>query len=241
MKRTFPGLVALFLLAFVPVAHGQAVSVGADLMSRYIWRGYDFGESFSIQPTLAFSAGSFAVGSWAAYSISADGSGANEHDLYASYTLGPVSVGVTDYYFPAPGGAAFFNYDAYSNGPDGDFGTDDDVSGGHWIEPFVSYSGPEAFPVSLYAAAFVHNDPDHSVYLQADYPFEIDGVALGLTLGAVPMESAFYGTTGPAVVNLGLSATKSVPITDTFSLPVSVAYILNPDAERTYLVFGISF
>lgn len=239
MKRTILGLLALALS--VPLAHGQAVSLGADLMSRYIWRGYDFGESFSVQPALEFSSGGFAVGSWAAYSISADGSGANEHDLYVSYTAGPLSFGVTDYYFPAPGGAAFFDYDAYDDGPDGVAGTDDDIAGGHWIEPFVSYSGPAAFPISLYAAAFVHNDPDRSVYLQADYPFAIDGVDLSLTLGAVPMASAFYGTSGPALVNVGLSATRSVPITDTFALPVSVAYILNPDAERTYLVFGISF
>ena len=43
-------------------------------------------------------------------------------------------------------------------------------------------------------------------------------------------------------MNLGLSATKAVTLSEQFALPVSVAYILNPDQERSFLVigFGIS-
>ena len=95
--------------------------------------------------------------------------------------------------------------------------------------------------MTLYGAAFVHNDPDRSVYLQASLPLQVDGVALGLTAGAVTAESAFYGTDGFALVNLGLAASKDIPLTDRFALPVSVAYVLNPDAERSYLIFGLSF
>ena len=161
-----------------------------------------------------------------------EGSGANEHDLWISYTVasessGSFSLGVTDYYFPAPGGLGFFDFSG-------------DGEGAHWIEPFASYSGPEAFPISLYGAMFVHNDPDNSLYLEASYPFQTEEVELGLTVGAVTSESAFYGTEGFALINVGLSATRSVPLTERFSIPVSVSYILNPDAERTFLVFGVS-
>ena len=231
----FSALTLLFCIAPGAVL-AQSVAIGADVASRYVWRGYDFGESFSVQPTLEYTQGPVSVGSWASYSISADGSGANEHDLYLSVVAGPVSLGVTDYYFPTPPDllgedattAEFFNFDGGGNGA-------------HYVEPFVSYQGPGSFPIALYAAAFVYNDPDHSVYLEASYPFVIDGVDLGVTLGAVPLESSFYGTDGFSIVNIGLSASKAVSITESFALPLSVSYILNPDMERTYLVFGISF
>ena len=220
------------LLAFSSTASAQ-VSVGSDLVSRYVWRGYDFGESFSIQPSIAYSTSGFTVGSWASYSISADGAGANEHDLYVSYARGPVEVGLTDYFFPAPPGpngvpetASFFNYD---NG-----------EGAHTLEPYVAFSGTSGFPVQLYAALLAYNDPDNSVYLEASYAFSVDDVDLGATVGFVPMESAFYLTDGPSFVNLGVSASKAIEITDTFSVPVSVQYVLNPEMERTFLVFGLS-
>lgn len=231
LLRTFSLL--LGLLALSSTASAQ-VHVGSDLVSRYVWRGYDFGESFSIQPSIAYTRGGFTVGSWASYSISADGSGANEHDLYVSYARGPFEVGLTDYFFPAPSGpggvpenARFFNYDS-----DGD--------GAHILEPYVTLSGPERFPLQLYAAVLAYNEPDLSIYLEAAYAFPVDGVDLCATVGFVPMESAFYLTDGPSFVNLGLSASKAVEVTDTFLMPVSVQYVLNPETERTFLVFGLS-
>jgi len=231
-------LCALFLTPglLVPGAlSAQSFSLGTDVVSRYIWRGTDFGESVSLQPSLAFSAGGFEVGTWASYSVSFDGAGANEHDLWIGYTIdtgneSSFSFGVTDYYFPAPDTAYnFFNYSG-------------DGEGAHWIEPYVGYTGPASFPLTLYGTLFAHNDPDNSIYLEASYPFRVDGVELGLTAGAVANESAFYGTEGFAFVNLGLSATKEISFSEQFTVPVSVAYILNPDQERSFLVvgFGIS-
>lgn len=211
------------------------VSLGADVVSRYVWRGLDFGESLSIQPALEYSAGPLTVGTWASYSVAADGAGANEHDLYLSVSQGPFSVGITDYYFPggmlvANGGtlgvaaadAPFFDSDS------------------HILEPFVSFGGTESFPISLYAAMNVYNDDDNSAYLEASYGFVVEDVELALTVGGVPAESAAYGVDGAALTNVGLSAGKSISITDDFSLPVGVSYIINPYLERTYLVFGLS-
>lgn len=219
-------------------ALAQRFNLGADIVSRYVWRGTDFGESVSIQPTLSFSSGGFEIGSWASYATSPDAAGVNEHDLWVGYSLntpgGSFSVGVTDYYFPAP-------FDALARDPSTEFfNFDGGGHGAHWIEPYVSYTGPSPLPVSLLAALMAHNDPDRSLYLEAAMPFAVDGTDLGLTFGVVPMESAFYGTTGAALVNVGLSASRAIPIIDTFSIPLNVAYILNPDAERSFLVFGLS-
>ncbi len=234
MRFKFGALLLGLPLAMAPSLFGQSFSLGTDIVSRYIWRGTDFGESASFQPTLAFSAGGLEIGTWASYSISANGAGANEHDLWIGYTVdtgsaGAFSFGVTDYYFPSPDGSDFFDFSG-------------DGEGSHWIEPYASYSGPASFPITLYGGIFAHNDPDHSVYLEASFPFKADGVALGLTAGVVTGESVLYGTDGFALVNLGLSATREITISEQFALPVSVAYILNPDQERSFLVigFGIS-
>ena len=215
-----------------PLSATAQFGIGADVVSRYVWRGTDFGESASFQPSLAYSAGGFEIGTWASYSVSADGAGGNEHDLYASYSIdlsgeSSIGLGITDYYFPSPDGAAWSNFDG-------------DGEGAHWIELMASYTGPSSFPVSLTGFFMVHNDPDNSLYVEASYPFAAGGVDLGLTLGMVAGESGFYAVEGFSLINLGLSASKDLPITDAFSLPVNVSYILNPTHERSFLVFGIS-
>ncbi len=168
------------------------------------------------------------MGTWASYAITSVGASANEHDLYVSVSLGALSVGVTDYYFPAPGGAKFFNFDGGGKGA-------------HYLEPFIQLNGPAHAPFILFVGLLAYNDPDHSIYLEGQFPFEVNGVAMEVTVGAVAGKSAFYNTGGTALVNLGLSATRVIPITETFSLPVFVRYILNPNprVERSYLVFGL--
>ena len=75
------------------------------------------------------------------------------------------------------------------------------------------------------------------------------GVDLSGTIGAVfsidPPDgtsgSAFYGTEDAfSVTQIALAAAKEIPITEQFALPIFVQYILNPSAERTFLVFGVS-
>ena len=214
--------------AFAGPAGGQSVSIGADVMSRYVWRGADFGESLSLQPALAFGVGGLELGAWGSYSISASGADANENDLYATYTIetssgASLSLGVTDYYFPAPGAEGFLYTDA------------------HTLELSVAFTGPESFPVSVYGGMMVRNDPDNSLYLEASLPVAArDDVEVGLVAGMVAGSSGFYGTEGAAVVNLGISASKALRITDSFAPPVGVSYIFNPDQERAYLVFAVN-
>lgn len=218
----------LLSLTLTSPATGQSVSIGADVVSRYVWRGADFGESLSLQPALTLGLGGLEVGAWGSYSISASGAGANENDLWATYTVelangASVSVGATDYYFPAPGSAGFSYTEA------------------HTLEVSLSFTGPESFPISLFGGMMARNDPDNSMYLEASLPVSaFEDVDFGIVAGMVAGASGFYGTEGTALVNLGVSASKELEITDSFAPPVSVSYIVNPDADRAYLVFGFS-
>lgn len=99
-RATSKALVLALALLFVPaqVLLAQSFSLGADVVSRYVWRGTDFGESISIQPALTYTHGGFSIGSWASYAADPSSAGVNEHDLWLSFAAGPISVGVTDYY-----------------------------------------------------------------------------------------------------------------------------------------------
>ena len=136
-----------------------------------------------------------------------------------------LALTVTDYYFPTD--SDWLNFDG-------------DGEGAHWIEIMGAVTLPESFPVTLAAAFMVHNDPDNSLYLEGALPFSLGDVELGLTLGVVAGMSGFYGVESTSLVNMGLSASKDLQITEQFSLPLSAAYIMNPTTEKTYLVFGFS-
>ena len=238
MKRiSVVGLRCLFLagalgasaLGAAP-ARGQSFGIGADIVSRYVWRGADFGESMSIQPSLSFTHGGFEIGAWGSWSVAADGAGSNESDLWVAYSFGAVTIGFTDYYFPAPdpdwpSGYGFLNRRA------------------HTFEPYVSYSGKVDLLAGL---AFSPDTEDQdasresSLYVEAGVPFEVESFEVRIHAGVVGGESGFYGTDGAALVNMGITVAKPIEITESFSLPVNVAYIVNPDSERSFLVFGLS-
>lgn len=227
MNAKIYSLTLLTAFVFAPsTSVAQSFTFGADVVSRYVWRGTDFGESASIQPALSVSSGGFEIGTWASYAMNPESAFANEHDLWVSYTTGPLSLGVTDYYFPNLG-AGFFDFDDHGDGA-------------HYIEPFMSFSGPSSFPVTLFAGYFAYNDPDNSVYLNARYPFSVEGVEVSFAVGASATESVMYGTSGFGIVDVTLAASRQVPLTESFSLPLSVAYVLNPYAEKSFLVLGLS-
>lgn len=211
----------------------QSVDVGATLASRYVWRGTDFGDAAAIQPTIEFSQGGFTIGAWGSFDMSpVSGDGVNENDLYASYAFdtdfGSFSVFVTDFYFSENDTNDFFDYDN---------------PGEHVIEPGISYSGP----VSLHASINAYGRDDaNEIWLEASYPFSVEDVDLSLAVGGSPNDDAadnYYGTdadTDAGITKLSLSASKSIEITDEFSLPISASYYLNPYTPRSYFVFGIS-
>ncbi len=63
------------------------LNFGADLYSRYIWRGSQFGgNSPSIQPGISAAYKNLEIGAWGAYSIGGNNR-SQELDLYAKYSF----------------------------------------------------------------------------------------------------------------------------------------------------------
>lgn len=219
--------IALVFLAVLGVSTMNAqeeskasFDLGADFVSRYVWRGGSYSDSPAIQPYAEFASGNFTLGAWASYETGGEVVG-QEFDFYASYAIGAFSIGFTDYSFPT---------DANS---DGYF-----MMKNHVGEASLSFGGVESFPLTLSVFANVYNDDANSMYAELGIPFTIGGTDVSAFLGA---GNEVYSTDGDfTLTNVGLSASKEVKVTDSFSLALSASAIFNPDSDDAYLVFGIS-
>lgn len=243
--RTHPGsssagcLLRVILIALVIVtlgettsaAEGISVQVGTDAVSRYNWRGLDFGDALSIQPYLRCGYRGFKGGFWGSYS-----SDFEEIDTWISYTLpttNSVSITgmVTGYYFPSAG-IRLFNFHGADH-PDG--------PGAHLLEAGISVAGPDRVPLSVSGYMNIHNDPGNNAYVQLDYLATQGEMALTFSVGAAlgsTENPAAYGTDGFAVINIGAKGTRRLKLGES-ELSLSTAVIVNPRAEVAYVVLGL--
>ena len=63
------GMFVMLFSLITTSAYGQ-ITFGSDIASRYIWRGIDFGQSLSFQPSLPVAKNGFELGAWGAYANS---------------------------------------------------------------------------------------------------------------------------------------------------------------------------
>ncbi len=239
-------MVAIVALLSASVVAGDkvAVNTGVDLYSHYVWRGIDIASTPSVQPTLAVSYAGFEFGVWGAYTLSDDALDSDEIDFWLGYGVDlnngvSLSAVVTDYYFPNAG-IDFFNFNNY------DAVIDDTIPdpGAHTVEVGLSVTGPESFPVTLSGYVNVHNDEGNNMYFQLDYPLTVQETELNFFCGATSGSEDnpdYYGSDDFEVINVGVSASREVKVSESLSLPLDVSFILNPEAKISYLVVGMSF
>jgi hypothetical protein len=218
------------------------LNVGADIMSRYVWRGTDFGDSPAIQPTISFSNSFFEIGCWSSV---ATNSFYKEVDLYAKYTYKSLSFIFTDYFIPSLNGTP--------SAPDTRYFTYNDDSTAHTFEASLLYKRSEKLPFWLMANVFLYgndkrwgfdaqmdtdNETYYSTYLEAGYTFTVRENNIDLFAGFTPYAGAYGNTTG--FVNLGLTGYRKIRITDHYELPVKASLICNPQASSVFATFGIT-
>jgi hypothetical protein len=235
-KFTLIAVSGFFMLLFSLQGYGQDekrsnLDVGSDFVSRYIWRGADFGNSPSIQPFISYSIAGFEIGTWGSFAI--NGADMQEVDLYASYTFlqDIISIGVTDYFFPSST-VTMNNYFDYS-----------DESTGHIFEGNLNLSGPEKVPLSLSVNYnFYGADNNNSWYFELGYANSCKYIDYNVFVGATTGEGIYLtpDADGFSVVNIGLGVSKEIKITEKWSLPVFGQLITNPQAQNIFLVFGFS-
>lgn len=221
-------------------AKPYSFNFGADVVSRYVWRGIELGGSPAvpqIQPYGSFdldakSIGAFSLGVWGSYGFTGNYS---ENDFYLKYSYttsaGTFSATATDYYYPFIDSLKFSNFK--NNG-----------EGAHTMEAAFVYTGPESLPISLTVSSNIYNDvPDNkSLYVELGYPLEINGTSLNFFAGAAKGPSIWHCVTSDKfeVINLGFNVARDIKITGDFSLPVGMSFVMNPHVKNTYVVFKVS-
>ncbi|MDR0799524.1 MAG: hypothetical protein LBN18_07190 [Dysgonamonadaceae bacterium] len=212
----------------------QEFSVGADLVSSYVWRG-SLGAGTSIQPAASLEYNGLTVGAWGSVDIAS--AGTKEVDFFAGYSACGASFTITDYWWNGEGVQKYFNYDSHNEL-------------GHRFEASVGYTLPvEKFPLSLKWNTFFTGYDNYTVkegelkrsystYIEATYPFSVKEIGLEAALGLTPWEGLYASEF--SVINLSLKAKKDIKITDSFSLPVFGQIITNPRSEDIFFVFGIT-
>lgn len=203
----------------------------ADFVNEYIWRGQKLGE-VSIQPTLGIGYKGLSLTAWGNYGLSKS-SDTKEFDLTLAYAFKGWKVGITDYWFSEgqDEDQRYFRYNAHSTN--------------HLFEAFLGYDfGPVAL---LWCTNFAGYDGlnksgkrAYSSYFEAAVPFKFATVDWIATAGLTPYATTTYGSTGFAVTNLSLRATKAIQVTDTFSIPLFAQLTGNPCSQMAYLVFGFT-
>jgi hypothetical protein len=217
-------IMASFLFTGNVKAQEEASSpfdVGVDLYSSYVWRG-SYIHGASLQPWASVTIGSLEIGAWGAYEISPASSVPAEADLYISYGFDfGLSLGLTDYYYP--GGAGWFE-------------TSDSL-GTHAFEINLGY---EISGLSI-SANYVLNEAAYAasaggdMYFELGYGFDNFNVFLGAGDGWHTSDTEF------GICNIGIGTSKEIAVSESFSLPISGAIILNPEKETFHITVGLSF
>ena len=221
-------------MAVSAATHAQdkiETTVAADFVNQYIWRGQDLG-SAALQPTLGIDYKGLSLSAWGSYALT-DRDDAKEFDLTLGYSAGGFNIGVTDYWLSEgldPQGR-YFKYGSHSTNHvfEANIGYDFGVASLQWFTNFAGNDGADK-----------DGDRAYSSYVEAVVPFRLGGVDWAAAAGAVPYATDYYGTTGFAVTNLSLTATKEIRITDSFSIPVFGQVAANPCSQKAYLVLGFT-
>jgi hypothetical protein len=204
-------------MAFLSTNISYSQDFGADLVSSYVWRGTQFGSGAHIQPYMTLGSGNLEAGVWGSFPTTAKGGG-NELDAYLSYDFGPFALTLTNYTFPKDGGT-------YGNSEYGFFKGD-----------YTEISGSTSIMgVDLLAGYFTDVE---ALYIELGFAAGPVDIAIGY---GDDQGDAWYADGGAGIVNMSFSGSKEIQISDSYSLPVFGSFILNPDAEAAFLVFGISF
>ena len=207
---------------------GVEAHVGADLVSGYIWRGQDLG-GISIQPSAGIAYKGLSLSAWG--SVGFESKDTKEFDLTLGYEYKGFSVSVTDYWFN--NGPGYFHYGARNTSHvfEAQVGYDFGVVAIDWYTNFAGNDGVNNSGKRAYSS-----------FINLEAPFRLGGIDWTAAVGATPWATSFYngGAGGFEVSQVALTASRTIPVTQRFSLPLFASVIWNPATEGAYFVFGLT-
>lgn len=241
MEKKMMTLAALTLMGSMATTRAWAdepavtVSVGADVVTSYVWRGQECA-GFSIQPsmTATWNAASLSLGVWANAELFEASQAVNmtEFDWVLSWQpIEALSVGLTDYYFY--GGRYWSDWKG-------------NASASHNLEANVAYDfGPVAVSWNTCLTGSDHHlnnegkvKRNYATYVELAAPWKLGSVDGSAKVGASLWDDDFVarGNSNFNIVNVMLTANK-----DVHGIPFFGSVIFNPQSEQTFFVVGMSF
>ena len=233
MKKILIPIISLLLPGAVTAMAQDTVetTLGTDIVSHYVWRGQDLG-AVSLQPSLGVGYKGLSLSAWGSTGLS-NPSDTEEFDLTLAYSAGGFNIGVTDYWFNAGLDPLnrYFKYgaDCTNHVFEANVGYDFGFASLQWYTNFAGNDGVNKDGAFAYSS-----------YLEANFPFSLGGADWTATAGAVPFATDFYGVNGFALINLALTASKDIQVTDTFTIPVFAQVAANPHTGKAFFVLGIT-
>jgi hypothetical protein len=234
-------LVACLPTSFLTAQESSSsLSVGADVVSAATWRGARLA-GVSVQPSISFETGGLSISAWGSTDLEYGFGdfGYTELDFTIGYSLGGVSVAVTDYSWT--GLSTGFDY----------FGT---YADNHIIELGVGVElgeYVEKLPISLSLNSMLYganktasNTQAYSSYFEAGYGYTLGDTDLSIAVGAALEQDGanmYSGKDGFNLVNISVGAAKSIPLTTDYSIGLFGTITYNPAAEGIFFATGVSF
>ena len=213
------------------------IHIGLDLQTKYVWRGMEMlteNSSPVLFPSMSYSNGgiyAYVMGGYAMNGIY------SEVDLGVSYSYKWLTIALNDYYYPTTTAANDYYFDFNNN------------STGHWLEGAITIS-PEKIPAYLLFSNFFYGADKnlagkqaYSTYLELGTHYDfLDDNSLALAVGAALNESCYNGyEQGFCICNIELKYTHILQFANNWTLPLNVAYIINPVREKAFVNFSTSF
>ena len=209
--------------------------LGLELQTKYVWRGMEMMTNEAapvLFPWVNYSNSGFSAYVIGGYAINGKYAMVG---LGLSYTYKWITVALNNVYYPTINVAndQYFNFNKDATG--------------HWLEAVVIIA-PEKIPVYLTVSNFCYG-PDkrldgkqaYSTYAELGTYYDfLNDHELSLAVGAALNKSCYNGYDKDfSICNIELKYTYNATIKN-FSLPLSVAYILNPVYEKSYVNFSTS-
>lgn len=254
MKILKISTLAFFVLTCIvssPVVYGQDVpgqepqekpsdfsaNFTLDVVSRYYFRGLLFSPTPNLQADVSVAWKGLCLGSWSSLGI---GERYAEIDWYLSYTLGPVTLVLNDYF--AENEDNILNRNVLPVTKYFDWNKDSTF---HQLELNLIVDGPENFPLRFFASTFVFGADKKedgkgqcfSTYLELLYPFRLLNHDFQVWVGGTPFKGFYY--TSAHFTNIGFSVTHDLNITPTFKIPLTGTFAINPSVQDVFFIVGI--
>lgn len=220
---------SLFTICGANAQDKVTASLGADIVSGYIWRGQDLG-NVSIQPSVSIGYKGLSLTGWG--SVGFDRDDTKEFDLTLGYSFNRFIVSITDYWFN--NGAGYFHYGTRNTAHvfEAQIGYDFGFLAANWYTNFAGNDGRRNNGKRAYSS-----------YINLSAPFQLGGLDWTAGIGATPWETSFYNgyANGFEVTDIMIGASKTFDITSRYSLSLFTNLIWNPATEGAYFVLGTSF